>query len=138
MEDLFQQLKRHEGLRLKPYRDTVGKMTVGYGRNLEDRGISEQEAELMLMNDVLHFQSRLSQYSWFLVMNETRQGVIINMAYNLGMGGLLSFKRMIAALGDRNYTLAACEMVDSLWAKQVGNRAAELAEQMRLGWRIPF
>lgn len=135
IENLYEQLKRHEGLRLKPYRDTVGKITIGYGRNLEDRGITEQEAEVLLIRDVIETQRQLARYGWFLLMNETRQDALVNMAYNLGMGGLLGFRRMIAALERRDYHSAAREMLDSKWARQVNHRATELAEQMRLGWK---
>jgi lysozyme len=137
MQTLIEQLKRDEGLRLKPYQDTVGKLTIGYGRNLVDKGISEEEAEMLLIDDVLYLRNRLTRYPWFLVLNEPRQEVIINMAYNLGMTGLLGFKRMIAALNAHNYSLAADEMLDSRWARQVGRRADELALQMRTGyWKL--
>jgi lysozyme len=137
MNLLIEQLKRHEGLRLKPYQDAVGKLTIGYGRNLVNSGICESEAEMLLINDVLHLRQRLTAHSWFLVMNEARQEALINMAYNLGMVGLLKFTQMIAALNARDYPLAADEMLNSLWARQVGSRADELALQMRVGyWRV--
>jgi lysozyme len=136
MQTLIEQIKRHEGLRLKPYQDTVGKLTIGYGRNLIDKGISRDEAEMLLINDVLHLRHRLTAYPWFLVMNEARQEAITNMAYNLGVRGLLKFKQMIAALDAHDYSLAADEMLNSRWARQVNGRATELASQMRNGWRM--
>lgn len=133
---LSNQLKRHEGLRLKPYKCTAGKITIGYGRNLEDKGISVSEAELMLSNDIREFESslekRLPVYS-SSKLNQARKDALTNMAFNLGIDGLLKFKNMIAALEAEYYTLAASEMLDSRWAKQVGPRAIELAEQIRTG-----
>jgi lysozyme len=131
---LAEQLKKHEGLRLKPYTDTVGKLTLGVGRNLEDKGITEQEALFMLNNDVDYFYNKLrSSIGWFWALNDARQNVLVNMAFNLGVGGLLSFKKTLALIGEAKFEKAASEMLNSKWAKQVGYRAEELAEQMRTG-----
>src|SRR5690554_4120050 len=127
MNKLEKTLARHEGLRLKPYRDTVGKLTIGYGRNLDDAGISEDEALVMMRNDIAVSRRELSQYDWFRRLDESRQGVLINMRFNLGLPRLLTFRRMIAALDNGDYNKAADEMLDSRWAEQVGNRAVELA-----------
>ncbi|QGJ84338.1 lysozyme [Pseudoalteromonas phage XCL1123] len=131
---LAEQLKKHEGLRLKPYTDTVGKLTLGIGRNLEDKGITEQEALFMLNSDVDYFYDKLrSRINWFWAINDARQNALVNMAFNLGIGGLLTFKKTLALIGEAKYELAAKEMLNSKWAKQVGYRAEELAEQMRTG-----
>lgn len=131
---LKEQLKRHEGLRLKPYTDTVGKLTIGIGRNLEDKGISEKEADIMLENDIEYFHMKLTQrLEWFYKLCECRQNVLVNMAFNLGVGGLLTFRNMLAFVELGDYDLAADEMLDSKWANQVSNRAIELANQMRTG-----
>jgi len=127
-------IKRHEGCRLKVYKDTEGIATIGYGRNLEAVGISEQEAELMLSNDL----DRAVKAARFVFYNyekldEVRQEVLVNMAFNLGKHGLAKFRKMRLALGEDNYELAADEMLDSKWAGQVGSRAEELAHRMRLG-----
>ena len=132
---LAEQLKRHEGIKLKPYRDTVGKLTLGIGRNLEDKGISEKEALSMLNNDVDEFYSKLAKkIPWFLNLDDARQNVLVNMAFNLGVGGLLTFKNMLRLVSVGHYQEGAEEMLDSKWAKQVGYRAEELAEQMREGY----
>ena len=131
---LAEQLKKHEGLRLKPYTDTVGKLTLGIGRNLEDKGITEQEALFMLNNDVNYFYTNLSKIlPWLSSIDDARQNVLVNMAFNLGVSGLLSFKNMLEECKNQQYNFASIEMLDSKWAKQVGYRAEELAEQMRTG-----
>ena len=131
---LAEQLKKHEGLRLKPYTDTVGKLTLGIGRNLEDKGITEQEALFMLNNDVDYFYSKLCQsIGWMKKLDDARQNVLVNMAFNLGIAGLMTFKKMLLACEHGNFKIAATEMLNSKWAEQVGYRANELAEQMRTG-----
>jgi len=133
MSKLIQQLKRHEGLRLKPYKCTMGFDTIGYGRNLETNGISEDEAETLLANDVFKVMEQLADRGLLQDHTKPRQDVLINMAFQLGVSGLLKFKNMIAALDDKDYKRASVEMLDSRWAKQTPNRANELAKQMREG-----
>jgi len=128
-------LERHEGLRLTPYLDTVGKMTIGYGRNLDDNGITQWEAEMLLAYDIGIATIAVVEVipTIFLGLNDVRQEILINMIYNLGPTRLLGFKKMIAALDAFDYEKAADEMLDSRWAVQVGQRAIELAEWMRTG-----
>ena len=130
---LLEQLQRHEGLRLKPYRDSVGKLTIGYGRNLADRGISQEEAEFMLDNDIDLVVAELERMPLFLSLDPVRQVVLANMAFNMGVPTLLEFRRMLGALARREWDRAADEMLDSRWARQVGRRAVELARLMRTG-----
>lgn len=130
---IFSILKKHEGLNLKPYTDTVGKLTIGYGRNLEDRGISEEEALFLLSNDVEDAWNEAMHFSFFPGLSETRKVVIVDMIFNLGIRKFHTFKKMIAALENGYYQQAADEMVDSLWAIQVGGRAVELVKMMRQG-----
>ena len=131
---LAEQLKKHEGLKLKPYTDTVGKLTLGIGRNLEDKGITEQEALFMLNNDIDYFYSKLCQsIGWMKKLDDARQNVLVNMSFNLGIAGLMTFKKMLLACEHGNFKIAATEMLNSKWAEQVGYRANELAEQMRTG-----
>lgn len=131
---LIEQLKRHEGMRLKPYKCTAGKLTIGYGRNLEDKGISKHEAELMLSNDIHEVQDELTKrLPVYFKLNQARKDALANMGFNLGVTGLLKFKKMISALESGDYNLAAAEMLDSRWASQVGQRSKELAEQIRTG-----
>lgn len=133
MNKLIEQLKRHEGFRSKVYKDSAGILTIGYGTNLEHRGVSELEAELMLYTDVRHIKASLNKHVWFTELNDVRQEAIINMAYNLGINGLLKFKKMIYYLKEQNYDMASKEALDSKWAKQVGKRALELSTQIKTG-----
>ena len=127
-------LIRHEGLRLKPYRDTVGKLTIGVGRNLDDVGITEEEALQMLHNDITRVRTRLvNTFWWFQKLSRVRRDVVTNMVFNLGLGRFKRFKKMIAALEIFDCDQAAKEMLNSKWAKQVGRRATELAKIMRSG-----
>lgn len=131
--DIYDQLRRDEGMRLKPYRDTVGKLTIGVGRNLDDVGLYEDEAMTLLRNDVMRVINALAQLSWTPPLSHVRFEVLVNMAFNLGVAGLLEFKKMIAAASSGDYAGAASEMLNSQWAKQVGDRAVRLARQMREG-----
>lgn len=133
INEAIEALRRHEGFRQHPYRCTAGKLTVGYGLNLDDRGIYEPEARWLLAKDVGRIYDQLhSDYIWFRELDCDRRAVIINMVFNLGLPGFLKFRRMIGALIKKNYDEAADEMLDSKWATQVGDRAKELAEIMRL------
>src|SRR5262245_15035589 len=134
---LREQLMRDEGRVLHPYKDSVGKLTIGYGRNLDDVGISEQEAELMLDSDIQRTNIDLHAYlPWVFHLDKPRLGVLANMAFNMGIGGLLQFKKMLAAVQASDWERASAEMLDSKWAHQVGERATRLAAQMRDGvWR---
>lgn len=125
-------IKRHEGLRLKPYLCPAGKLTIGFGRNLEDRGITEEEAEGMLLSDLAEIEHELTRtYPWYRHLSEPRQAVLISMAYNLGMTGLSKFTGMLSALQRFDFERAASEMLASRWSSQVGKRAVELATMMR-------
>ena len=127
-------LVRHEGVRLKPYRDTVGKLTIGVGRNLDDVGISRDEALVLLRNDVARAQAALdAALPWRAALDPVRGRVLVDMAFNLGVPGLLDFSGTLAAIGDGAYAQAADRMLASRWAAQVHDRAAELAQMMRTG-----
>ncbi len=129
---LTEQLIRHEGMRSIPYMCTAGKLTVGVGRNLMDNGISPDEAMYLLNNDIDTMQEQIEYHlPWVSALKEQQKMVLINMAFNLGMGGLLKFKNMLEALQQGDLELVEHEMLDSRWADQVGQRAQELARQMR-------
>ena len=126
------ELIRDEGLRLRLYKDTVGKITIGIGRNLDDVGISKDEAYLMLDNDIQRTSDSLDKnLPWWKTLDEVRQRVILNMAYNLGINSLLGFKNTLAAIQAGRYNDAADGMLASKWATQVGARATRLADMMR-------
>ena len=127
------QLKLHEGFRAKPYRCTEGYLTVGYGTNLDTRGISEDEAEELLLNDMCRVEQSLERHGLLVGLNGARCAVLINMGYQLGINGLLKFEKTLNAVEAGQFELAAKEMIDSRWAEQTPSRAKELAEQMRTG-----
>ena len=132
--DIFEQLRRDEGLRLKVYTDTKGKQTIGYGRNLTDEGISLIEAEMMLQNDVPEkTQMLITRLPWFPSLDAVRQAVIVNMCFNLGFEELEKFPKFLMACAQGDWNTAAEEMHNSLWDREVGNRAVRLEEQMRTG-----
>ena len=134
MDQLHEIITLHEGLRLKPYRDTVGKLTIGIGRNLDDCGISEDEAQILLEHDLNRCQTELGQYSWYLDLDVVRQGVLIEFVFNVGLTKALAFKNMIKALTISNYSQAAKELLDSAWAPQVGlRRASNMAFRLKTG-----
>lgn len=133
MKELLDQLKRHEGRSLKPYKCPAGKLTIGYGRNLEDMGISEVEAMVMLRNDIEQCYEELSVFSWFEDLDQVRQEALINMLFNLGLPTFLKFKKTLKYVAEGKYSQAAAEMLNSKWATQVGDRAKELAYMMETG-----
>jgi len=133
VQKLIENLKRHEGLRLKPYLCPEGKITIGFGRNLEDMGISEKEAEMLLMSDIQRCYEELDVFSWFHDLDQVRQEAMVNMLFNLGLPTFLEFKRTLKFMAEGAYSQAAVEMLDSKWANQVGDRAKELAYMVETG-----
>lgn len=129
---LAEQLVVDEGLRLKPYRCPAGKLTIGVGRNLEDRGITQAEALVLLENDISAFWGQLCvSLPWLLQAPEPAQEVLTNMAFNMGLTGLLGFKTTLGLMQGGRYAEAADEMLRSRWAGQVGERARRLAALLR-------
>jgi len=126
------QLISHEGLRLKPYRCTSGKLTIGVGRNLEARGLSEEEALLLLDNDIAICVNDLQEIfaGSFWRSPEIVQRVLIDMRFNLGSSGFRGFKKMIKAVKAHDFNTAAVEMQDSNWFVQVKDRGITLVEMM--------
>jgi lysozyme len=128
------QLVIDEGLRLKPYKDTVGKLTIGIGRNLDDRGITKDEAYVMLENDITQAEFDASVlFPSFARLSDNRKAVLVNMAFNLGRDRLAGFHRLREAVEAGAWEQAAISMSESKWAKQVGNRAIRLIKQMKEG-----
>ena len=128
------QIKRHEALRLKPYLCTAGKLTIGFGRNLDDRGITEAGAEYLLSNDIEDFIKAVNgRWHWVEKLDEPRAWVMYNMAFNMGVVRLSGFKKFLSAVEAGDWVLAGKEMEDSDWFKQVGTRAVELQKQMITG-----
>lgn len=125
--------RRFEGLSILPYPCPAGHLTIGYGHNLEN-GISKETAEFILREDLYNAVEAVSkQVPGWQKLNEARQFVLVDMAFNMGIQKLLTFKKFLAALQKKDYSTAAKEMLNSRWAGQVGRRAKELAEMMKKG-----
>jgi lysozyme len=127
---LVELLEHDEGVRLKPYTDAVGKLTIGAGRNLTDKGLTRQEARMLLQNDIDECMADLDPLPWFAHLSDIRQRAICSMRFNLGMAGLMQFHKMLVHLEHGRYTSAAREMLESTWATQVKQRADRLAVMM--------
>ncbi len=133
-DPIMADLKRDEGLRLKPYRCSAGRLTIGYGRNLDDVGITHGEAEILLEHDIRRSLAALDRaLPWWRTLSGDQQRGLINMCFQLGIGGLRKFEKMLAALKDSNYNKAADEALDSLYAKQTPERAKRVAKLFREG-----
>lgn len=132
---LKQMIKRHEGLRLKPYRCTAGKLTIGYGRNLEGKGISEGEAEYLLEEDLQDaMQDAEKLVSNYNNLTLARQVVLANMCFQMGFARVKGFAKMLKAIEAEDFEEAAVQMMDSKWARSdTPKRAAELARIMLNG-----
>jgi lysozyme len=149
MNKALEQLKRHEGFKGRAYKCTAGRNTIAFGYNLDanslklprariaemlTQGVTEQEAEGLLIQCVEQVTVELTQrLSWFERLNEARRAVLINMAFNLGIGGLMAFKGTLHAVSVFDFDMAAKGMLASRWASQVHGRANELALQMKTG-----
>lgn len=132
-ERLEKLIVKNEGLRHKAYQDTKGIWTIGVGRNIQEVGISEEEAYFLLRNDIKRCYDEAKQFSWFEYLETPRQHVIIDMLFNLGLTRFKKFTRMISALETADFTRASAEMMDSKWSRDVGSRADRNAYVMLYG-----
>lgn len=137
----------HEGIKLFPYLDCCGKswrncqcsdrgkLTIGIGRNLDDFGITESEIEFLLLNNISQVTAEIEKNfsSWYKKLNSPRKIVIISMVFNLGIVGFKSFDKLIKCIESGDFSSASNQMLTSKWARQVGDRALELAKIMRTG-----
>jgi len=128
---LLARMEDDEGVVLRPYKDTVGKWSIGIGRNLDDVGITYEEARILYRNDMMRVLNDLRRFPWWFQLNMTQQRALANMRFNLGPGGFRGFRKMISALADGDYEQAAYEALDSKWAHQVGQRAHRIADGIR-------
>ena len=144
---LRERLIQEEGLKLFPYKDTRGILTIGVGHNLEAdpdmmmhlskyqaEGITEQFAMSILDADILTAKKSLYVHlPWAANLDDERREILVDMTFNMGIGKLLKFEKMLYALKNDRYGDAASEMLDSAWAREVGNRATILASIMESG-----
>jgi lysozyme len=130
---LLPQLELEEGVRLRPYQDTVGKWTIGIGRNLTDIGISMDEAIVLCDTDMTNAITELELYSWFPKLDVVRQTALASMMFNLGAGRFGAFHNMILALESGNMDAAAGEAANSGWYTQVGPRGKRIVAMLRTG-----
>lgn len=134
MSKLKDMLVLHEANRRFPYRCTAGKLTIGVGFNLDDVGLYPEEIDFILDNRIrLLRKSLVAALPWAVDLDEVRQAVLLDMAYNLGIEGLLKFKRTLGSIERKEYKLASQQMLESLWARQVKGRATRLAKMMETG-----
>jgi lysozyme len=124
-------LIRHEAMRLKLYKCSEGKNTIGVGHNIDDKGITEKQALMILDDDIKESEEHLRKFSWFEGLSDVRQEVVLNLHFNVGHTSFLGFKKMIWALENGDYLSAGEEMKDSKWYNQVGIRAKQLVEAMQ-------
>lgn len=134
IDKLASELTVDEGKRNHIYLDTKGKWTGGVGRNLTDRGLSDDEIELMLKNDIAIVEASLDgALPWWRNMSEARQNVLANMCFNMGINKLLGFKNTLMMMQTKCYDAAAGEMLNSEWANEVHDRAKRLSAIMKSG-----
>ncbi len=131
--ELVASIRQHEGFRARAYQDSVGVWTIGYGTNLQATEIDEATAMQWLLRDMAKVKRELVSVEGFLEADEVRQGVLIEMAYQLGVRGCLKFKKMWAAVVEKDWWAAGSEMLDSRWADQTPRRVEALVARMRFG-----
>ena len=135
---LFDDLKRDEGLRLTAYQDTLGVWTIGYGHAHVAPGMiwTQAQADIQLHIDVARAAADLDHVlAWWRTLDDVRQDVMAELAFNMGIGALMTFHNTLGAVQHGDYAGAADGMAASLWARQVGARAGRLAAMMRTGAR---
>lgn len=135
MSKLSDQLRIHEGVRSHFYRCTSGLATIGVGRCIEEGslGLSDDEIDYLLENDIKRCKQELIAFSWFMDLDAVRQDAMVNLCFNLGFSRLSLFTNALAAMAEANYDLAAMEFLDSKWARQVGKRSEDVAHMIRTG-----
>ena len=133
MFKLIDSIKKHEGYVAIVYKDSLGIDTIGYGFAIKDLELDEDIGEMILERKVKNLVVRIdNKYSWYKYMPQDIKDVVIEMCYQLGVGGFSKFKKTISYLQNKQWEDASIEMLDSLWAKQTPNRAEELSNRVRV------
>jgi lysozyme len=125
-------LIKHEGIRFMPYRDTVGKITIGVGHNLTDKGLTKSQIMSLLVDDMTDTINYLNRLDWFRELDDVRQLAIADLTFNIG-SKVLGFNHMLEALRFKDWDGAARALMNSTYATQVGHRALDLASMIRTG-----
>jgi lysozyme len=134
IERLTNQLIIDEGLKLKPYRCSADKLTIGVGRNIEEVGISEEEARYLLKNDIEMVTAQcLAEFPWFILLSDARKEAIVNLVFNMGLTTFKKFKKTIGYIEQGLFDLAGSELLDSNYARQVGDRSVRVANMLANG-----
>lgn len=137
VKDIESQLGEDEGEKLYAYKDSEGFWTIGKGILIDQRkggGLRPEESSFIFQNRLRLLKDQIRKaLPWFDGLDIVRQGVLLNMAYQMGVEGLLKFKNTLASVKARQWTAASVGMLDSLWAKQTPERAGRLAKQMQTG-----
>ena len=129
---LIDSIKQHEGYRSKVYDDSLGIPTIGYGFAIKDLELDEDICDIILERKIKELATRVNlTFSWYRYMPQEIKDVVMNMCYQLGVGGFSKFKKTIAYLQNKQFHDASQEMLDSLWAKQTPNRAKELSDRVK-------
>lgn len=136
VKNIVEQLRRDEGVVPHAYKDSLGYLTIGVGFLIDKKKgrIPEPVIDFWLQYEIREKRSELiASLPWFTKLDDARQGVLLNMAFNLGTTGLLTFKETLALVESGKYSDAAKELLNSRWATQVGKRADRLSRQMQTG-----
>jgi len=133
MQSKREKIAVEEGFESRVYKCPADKLTIGYGFNLEAIDMPKEVADLWLSINIGEIEDRLNTYAWYQYLNYPRQVAIVDMAYQMGISGLLGFAGMISAISEGDYHKASEEMLDSRYAKQTPARAHRNAEIMRAG-----
>jgi lysozyme len=126
-------LRKHEGLRTTIYTCSAGKPTIGYGRNLLDKGVTPKEAEMLLDADITECYMDLDTFDYWVALSHTRKAALIDLRFCLGGAGYRAFKKMNVALSAGDWSKAAAEVLDSKFATQTGSRADDIAQMLIAG-----
>ena len=127
-QKLIEKVVDHEGMKKSAYQDSLGFWTIGVGLCIDERknaGLTTDEIFYLLNSRLTAARNQLTQYEWFKRLDRIRQDAVVELCFNLGLGGLLSFKNMINSLATKSYSVAASDLKNSLWYKQVGSRRGD-------------
>ena len=136
-DKLIEMLKVHEGVETYAYKCSENKTTIGVGRNVDKAGglgLSDDEVDYLLQNDIDRVILELdSEYDWFSDLDDVRQDAMVDISFNLGQTRLRAFKKALSAMSEGDWDEAANQFMDSRWSEQVGIRAKNLTEMIRIG-----